>query len=993
MIRIMIIGTLLLGLCLITNEVNKEYYSQDSSVITEKPPFLLNDDYWVDSVMNTLSLEEKIGQLLMYPAYSNKDEKHVKEIEYLIENYKIGGLIFMQGDPISQVELINNYQQKSKIPLLIAMDAEWSLSMRLKNTILYPRQMMLGAIRDNQLIYEMGSEFARQLKRTGVHVNFAPVIDVNNNSFNPVINCRSFGEDKYNVAEKSYYYMKGMQDNGILAVGKHFPGHGDTDTDSHYFLPKINHDRYRLDSIELVPFKYLIKRGLGGIMTAHLFVPSIDSTINMPASLTKKAVENILIDELGFEGLIFTDALNMGGVTNHYKPGKSDVLALIAGNDILLFPNDAETVVDEIKKAIEDGLISIEAIEHRCKKILKAKYWAGLAEPPHICKENLIADLNNDQAGYMQQKLIENALTLAKNDNDIIPIKNLDSIKIALITFGNATKNDFQNRADNYASIDHYIYNIDFSNYGRIGLLNKLKDYDLVIASVHNTNRNPSRKFGIPSATINFIDELADQSNMILVLFANPYSIDYFMNIDKINSVLVAYNDWKITNDFAAQLIFGGIPAKGVLPVSPNKDFPAGTGFETKKIRLKFSKYPEDARVDASLIYKIDSLVEDGLVQKAYPGAHVMAIRNGVVFYNKTAGYHTDQKDNEVDEYDIFDLASLTKILATTLSLMKEYDNISFKLDDKLADYIPELRNTNKKNITYREALIHQGGLIAWIPFFRNTVLNDSVFNSIYSPMRIPGFEIQVAENLYMNNSYIDTIYKRLYDSNLRASKKYLYSDLGFYFLRDALENITDREIDSYIKEEFYNSIGAWSLTYNPLNHFDKTNIVPTEIDNYFRHQLLHGYVHDQGTAMLGGIAGHAGLFGNAGDVAKIMQMILQNGEYGDKQYFSDETVKLFTSYNNRCRSRRGLGFDKPDPRNRDNAVGGIYASEKAFGHLGFTGTMAWADPEYSLVFVFLSNRIYPDSDNRKLQKMRIRGNILDVLYKAIINYDLMNLE
>ena len=987
MFRIMTISLLLPLFCIITSTLNYSDSIAFSGIEHKSPPFINAETEWVDSVMNSLSLDEKIGQLLMYPAYSNKGGRHTDYIKSLITDYNIGGLIFMQGNPEDQVKLINEYQQTGKIPLLIAMDAEWSLSMRLQNTVLYPRQMMLGAIQDNYLIYNMGVEFARQLKRVGVHINFAPVADVNNNPLNPVINCRSFGEDIINVSKKSYYYMKGLQDNGILAVGKHFPGHGDTDTDSHYSLPKISHDRARLDSVELYPFRYLIKRGLGGIMTAHLFVPAIDSLDNMPTSLSPNAINGLLKAESGFKGLIFTDALNMGGITNHFKPGEADVMALIAGNDILVFANDARTVIKKIKNAVKKGLITEEAIDEKCRKVLMVKYWSGLDVRPQINSENITEELNSPRAELMQQKLIENAITVVKNDKNLLPVKGLDTLKIASIKFGSRDLSVFQNRMNYYADLDHFIYSKDVSEFGRKGLLDTLSSYDIVIASIHSTNRNPSSRFGISQSTINFIDDLSNQANIILNIFGNPYSLDYFKNARDIETIVISYNDWEITNDLSAQLIFGGIAAKGRLPVSPNEYFPVGSGVDTEKIRLKYSKFPEEVKVNREILKKIDSLLLDGLEEKAYPGARVMIARNGVVFYNKSIGYHTDKKDNPVNDFAIYDLASLTKVLSTTATIMRLYEQDKILLDDKISEYIPGLDTTDKKDINFRDILTHQSGLISWIPFYAETITDDSIFNAVYSSVQDDLFNIKVAENMYMHRSYLDTIYHRIFDSRIINRKRYLYSDVGFYILKDIIENITDTCFNDYVYNNFYNSLGANSLRYNPLNYFEKDIIVPTEIDKIFRKQLLHGYVHDYAAAMFGGIAGHAGLFGNANDVLKLMQMFLNNGEYGEERYFSEETVRLFTDYYDRSFSRRSLGFDKPEPNNNGNGIGGNYASKLSYGHLGFTGTMVWTDPEYDFVYVFLSNRVYPSANNRKLNSMRIRGNILDVIYEAIDEY------
>jgi beta-glucosidase-like glycosyl hydrolase/CubicO group peptidase (beta-lactamase class C family) len=953
------------------------------------PPFLKADSLWVDSVFNTLTPDERITQLLMYPAYSNKDSKHEEQIKNLIKDYKIGGLIFMQGGPERQARLLNEYQNISKVPLLISMDAEWSLSMRLDSTVMYPRQMMLGAIQDNGLIYEMGAEFARQLKRVGVHISFSPDVDVNNNPLNPVINDRSFGEDKYNVSLKAYSYMKGLQDNGILATAKHFPGHGDTGVDSHKSLPQINHDRNRLDSIELYPFKYLIEKGIGSVMVSHLFVPAIDSTHNIPATLSEKAITELLINELNFKGLVITDAMNMGGITNYYKPGKADLMALLAGNDIILFPNDIKLVLSEIKKAIEENLITQEEIDRRCKKVLMIKYWAGLDNPEPVDTENLYTDLNDTKAKYMRQRLVENALTLVKNNDSIIPLKKLDSIRIATISFGNDNLTEFQKRINYYAETDNYIYNSAINVYGKKELINKLKDYDIVIASIHKTNRLAAKKFGISDNTVSFIDELASETKVILDIFANPYSLKYFKNSGKMEAVVVSYNDWDITNDFSAQLIFGGIPAKGRLPVTPTEEFPAGSGFDTRKIRLKYSGIPEEAGVDSRFLYKVDSIFNSGLYAGAYPGGQIVAARNEIVFYQKSFGNHTTKDSKKVEDFDIYDLASVTKVIGTNLALMKLFDQNVYNLDDKISDYLPLLANSNKKSINFKDVLTHRAGLKSWIPFYSETIKTQEKRDEYYRTEYSDIFSVQVADSMFLTKFYEKIIYDELVKSAMNNYGSYIYSDLGFYLMRLFIEKETNENIDNYLYEKFYSPLGAWSTCYLPLNKFNKNSIVPTEIDSIYRIQLLHGYVHDQGAAMLGGISGHAGLFSNANDIAKIMQMILNKGQYGGERFISEGTIELFTKYQFLpTNNRRGICWDKKHPTDCNKGIGSKSSSDLAYGHSGYTGTMVWADPQYNFLYVFNSNRVFPNSENWKIIKMNIRTEIEEVLYEAFQSFD-----
>ncbi|PLX07574.1 MAG: serine hydrolase [Marinilabiliales bacterium] len=972
----------------ISDDYNEKIYADSP----KEPPFISSDSLWVDSVFNTFNNDEKIAQLLMVQAYSNKDQTHINYIERLITDYKIGGLIFMQGGPGRQVDLINNYQSLSQVPLLIAMDAEWSLSMRLDSTVYYTRQMLLGAIQDNDLIYEMGEEFARQLKRVGVHVNFAPVVDVNNNPENPVINDRSFGEDKFNVCIKSLNYMEGLQDNHILATAKHFPGHGDTDTDSHKSLPSIFHNRQRLDSLELYPFRYLIDKGISCVMVAHLFVPAIDSTENLPTTLSPKAVNGMLKKDLGFKGLVFTDALNMGGVTKYFKPGESDVKALIAGNDILLFPNDVELVISEVKKAIENGLISQEEIDEKCKKVLQAKYWAGLNEFEPISKDNLFEDLNNADARLLQQKLIENAITLVKDENNMIPLRRLDTLSIATIVFGTNQSSTFQTRLKYYAKTDDYIFNNDLIKYGKNELIEKLSSYDIVIAGIHGTSRYPSRDFGINQQTINFIDSLAKETNLILDVFANPYSLAKLKNINEIETLIVSYNDWTITNDLSAQLIFGGIGAKGRLPVSVGSVFEYGAGQDSEAIRLKYTSVPEEAGVDSDYLRLVDSVIDAGLKAGAFPGGQVAASRNGIVFYQRSFGYHTNDKEIAVKDFDIFDLASVTKVSGTLAALMKLHGEGVFELDDKLSDYVSLIDTTNKKDMKFRDILTHRAGLKSWIPFYKNTITDSERRKEVYSSVRTDTFSIQVADKMYMNLFYIDTIYKEICVSDLNPYGTYVYSDLGFYLFALLIEQETEMSLPDYLDKTFYSKLGAWTTGYHPLDRFSPEVVVPTEQDNIFRQQLLHGYVHDQGAAMLGGVSGNAGLFSSANDLLKVMQMYLNGGTYAGVDYLDYEIIDEFTKYQfNPVTNRRGLGFDKKHPTDTSKGIGSKSSSGLAFGHGGYTGTMVWVDPEYDFVYIFNSNRVCPSADNWKIIKLNIRTEIEEAFYQSFISYDKKN--
>ncbi|MCF6365688.1 MAG: serine hydrolase [Bacteroidales bacterium] len=943
---------------------------------------------WIDSIISKMSPDERLGQLFMVAAYPKQGKEHKNYLTKIIKDYKIGGLIMFQSGPVQQAKLTNYYQSISETPLMIAGDYEWGLSMRIDSTVRYPRQMMLGAIQNDLLVNEFGIEVARQCKRLGIHINFAPVIDVNNNADNPVINSRSFGELKENVARKGLAYMVGLQDNNILATGKHFPGHGDTDVDSHKDLPIILHSKERLDSLEMYPFKELIKTGLGGIMIAHLNIPSLDPSENAVSSLSKPIVTDILINKLKFKGLIFTDALGMNGVTKHYEPGETEVAALIAGIDVLLMPKDVPLAFQKIKEAIKKGLITQEEIDKRCRKILLAKKWFGLNNYKKIKINNIYKDLNSEYAKNLNRKLIESSLTLAVNKDKIIPFKNLDKETIASISIGNGQISNFQKTLNLYDKVENYTIlkdaNIDVFNKRII----QLSKYDKVIVSVHKMSRRP-KTFGINQNTINFVNKLSEKTKVVLVLFGNPYALSLFKKPEKLNAILVSYNDWKLTRSLSAQLLFGGITAQGELPVSAGELFKAGTGKLSVKQRLKYSNAFE-LGLKQDTINKIDSVVNDAITKGATPGATVLAIRNGIVFFQKSYGYHTYSKKRKTKNTDIYDLASLTKIASTLPSLMKLFDEGEIDINKKLSVYLPELRNTNKKDILIKDILAHQARLKPWIPFYRDTYEdeNKTVLNSkIYSTYKTGKFTVQVAGNLFINENYRDTIYQKIYDSELRSKKKYKYSDLGFILFHKLIEDITKEQQENYVYEKFYNSLGANTLGYLPLNRFKKSEIVPTEQDNFFRHQLIQGYVHDYAAAMTGGVNGHAGLFSNANDLAKLLQMYLQGGKYGKIRYISSKTLKKFSS----CafcknHNRRGLGFDRP--LRPTGGPSSQYASDLSFGHSGFTGTLVWIDPKYDFVYIFLSNRIHPKSENNKLLKMDVRTKVQDLFYKSFPDLD-----
>ncbi len=666
---------IILPFFLFFNSSYEDYkYKENSNNI--KHPFVDSDSRWVDSVFRSLSPDERIAQLFMIPVPSNKGKKYMESMSNFIKKYKVGGIIFFKGGPGRQIIMTNRFQKISKTPLLISIDGEWGLSMRLDSTTKFPRQMLIGAIQDEEVIYDMGVEIARQCKRIGVHVNFAPVIDVNNNPKNPVINSRSFGESRRNVASKGFAYMIGMQDNRVIATAKHFPGHGDTDTDSHKTLPIITHSRNRLDSIEIYPFKHLIDAGLGAIMIAHLYIPELDSTKNQASSLSKNIVTDILKKQLGFKGLVFTDALGMSGVSMYYPTGVTEVKALKAGVDVLLMSKSVPIAIAEIKKAIKLGELSQKDIDEKCKKILQAKYWVGLHKFKPLSLKNLYKELNSPNAKMVKRRIVESSITLLKNKNNILPIKKLDSVKIASLSIGRGGYTRFQTNLSLYANVKHFVISRNAAPSAYQNILKRISKYDIVIVGVHSWSRRPPN-FGVTQVAVNFVEQLSKRTKVILDIFANPYSIEKF-NSDDLHGLIMSYENIRLSQELSAQLIFGGIPARGKLPISAGK-FPVYSGLFDEKIRLKYS-IPKELNIDEIKLKTIDTIVMNGIKERAMPGCQIIAMKDGIVFYHKAFGHHTYKKKVPVELDHIYDLASVTKIAATTLSIMKLSDEGSFDI-------------------------------------------------------------------------------------------------------------------------------------------------------------------------------------------------------------------------------------------------------------------------------------------------------------------------
>ena len=948
---------------------------------------------WADSVFNSLTNDQRIAQLMIVRESSYTPEGPVyydSAVIAAIQKYNIGGICLFQGTPIKQAEFINHFQSIAKTPLMVTMDAEWGAGMRFDSVEPLNHQMMLGAMHDSTLVYEYGRMVARQLKRVGVRVDFAPDVDVNNNPGNPVINDRSFGQDKYKVASYGIAYMKGLQDEGVMACAKHFPGHGDVTVDSHLDLPVINKSMKQLDSLELYPFKRMFKSGVASVMIAHLYIPAIDTTANTATSISKKNVTGLLRNKLHFDGLTFTDALGMKGVAKYFPGGKIAVQSLIAGNDILSLPENVDSAIARIREAIDSNQLSWNDIYEKCKKVLTYKYMYGMSNPQPIKTENLTNDLNEGIA-EMKKLVAENAITVLNNkDKEFFPLTN-ENKRIAYVGIGVDSASTFGSRIEKDLGAQGFYFSYK-EDARRVLTLAKLikSHYNTVVIGIQNYHRYPANNFGITDYAFDLIKQLQtpDSANYKTILFdfGNPYAIKNFCDA---KNLVACYEDDSITQSVAADILEGKSLAKGTLSVTVCPKYKYGSGMLPKRI-MPLATPDEEGINSLQMTKDIDSIATAGIRDSAYPGCVVLVARHGKIIFEKAYGTYNYDTPEPVNLNSIYDMASVTKICATTLSVMKLHSEGKLDLNKTLGNYLPWTRKSDKKNLEIEDILLHQAGLVPDVVFYKKTVdpVTGESLHRYFRPDSSRRFNVRVAQNLYLRRDYADSMNQSILDSKLLPGKKrYVYSDNDFIFMADVVKAISGLRIDKYANKYFYKPMGLHSIGFNPRNWADTNLVAPTELDQYWRFQHLHADVHDEGSAMFGGVAGHAGLFSNAEDIGALLQMFLNGGSFKGKRYIKSSTLKLFTAYNSSI-SRRGIGFDKPQKDNYttsdEHPYPSRYASPLTFGHTGYTGTAIWVDPKYDLVYVFLSNRVNP-TRSTNLYKYNIRGAIEDAVYKAMV--------
>ena len=949
---------------------------------------------WVENRLSVMTLKEKIGQLFIHTVALQDTEPNRKNIRQAVKEYKVGGLLFSGGALSTQVTLTNFAQGMAGVPLLMTFDGEWGLAMRLKQISSFPKNRVLGCIQDNELLYEYGKEVARQCREIGVHVNFAPVADVDNNPLNPVINTRSFGGDPRNVTEKVIAYSRGLEEGGVLSVSKHFPGHGDTNVDSHKALPVLNFSRERMDSIEMYPFRKAVEVGLGGVMVGHLEVPALSKK---PASLSSEII-GILKQDFGFGGLVFTDALEMKGISNN-----ADVCAqaLIAGNDLLLAPRNLKRELDGVLKAVKAGHLTEEQITEKCRKVLTFKYALGLHQKQFVQMSGLQQRLNTPAAQELIDRLERAAVTVVSNDGGILPME-VDQKKTVILNIGTASQGTaFYQQLKKYMQVDCIQAHPD-----SIASLNRrLGKYEKVIVAIH------TEKYAAYQSMLNTLSARLPLVYVYLTPMKRIYNKGN--NWKKAAAVVMGHSGSMAVQHFVAEVLMGRAQATGRLSVEVKDYRKPGDGITVDLKKTKIYR-PEDYGMDASILAKIDEIALQGIQAKAFPGCQILILKDGAPVYDKCFGTFTYGGNEKVNAESIYDIASLTKTTATLLAVMKLYDEGRFGLTDPISKYVPAMKGSPKGRITIEDLLYHQSGLPGSWPFYREAI-NDSSYSGTFFKARLDAshhlqvdrklyvvddfkykdefistsrseeYPLQVADEVFVNDSFPKRMLEMIASDEIPLrDRRYRYSCLNFVLLKEMVEQISGMPMNEYLEKEFYAPMGMTRTLYRPLLRFKSEQIVPTVQKDYLRgRKELRGYVHDEIAAFMGGVSGNAGLFSTAHDVAKVYLMLADKGVYDGKRYLSLETCRLFMDRKSRI-SRRGLGFDKPEP-----AVGkGPCADEapaEVVGHTGFTGTCAWSDPKNGLVFVFLSNRIYPRPfDHKGLMTLNIRPRIQQLMYQAL---------
>ncbi|PKL87607.1 MAG: hypothetical protein CVV23_14535 [Ignavibacteriae bacterium HGW-Ignavibacteriae-2] len=930
----------------------------DFSGVPDNPfPLSKKAKQWVEETLAGMSVKDKCAQMIFSNTGNldtNMGSKSFKRLEKLVRDFHVGGLIFFQTNVYDQILITNYLQSISSVPLLISSDYELGPGMRLRDVVQFPHNMALGAANDTKLTYLTGKYSAELGRLVGVQLNYAPLLDVNNDYRNPVINIRAYSDDPKLISWHGNSFIKGMLDGRMISTAKHFPGHGATDLDSHLQLPLINTSKADLEKIDIVPFREAINSGVQAVMIGHLLVPALENRNGLPATLSPSIITDYLKDKLNFGGLVITDAMNMKAITDSFTTEEASKLAVMAGNDILLFPPNDSLAIEGIYKAVLKGEISENRINESVRKILSAKKWLHLDVIKKVDYKNAVVPINNPSYRRLALQVAEQSITLLKDNKNIIPLNPKSYYETVSISLSGSRNNL---SADQSRHIEDLIEKkLGYVKTYRLNLSSNSKNYskvfetarnaDLIILNLFLTKYYAEDSTFIDKEQKSFITSLIKLKKPLVVLnFGNPY---LFKDISEVGTYLCSYSHTKVSQEAMFNAITGKSEIRGKLPVSiPFTNFKIGDGL---KKQIKLLTVPEMISDSNYNFSQIDTLMARAVKDSVFPGSVLLIGHNKKIVYHKAFGSFTyDKKSRKMDTDAIFDLASITKAAGTTSAAMLLYDLGKLDLDKTVSSILPNFKGGGKEKIIIKHLLTHNSGLPAYKEYYKMYKTRD-----------------QIIDDLMKTNLIFE------------PGADYTYSDLGMITLQLVIEKIIGQPVDKFLKDNLFLPLTMTNTMYNPPPQ-KWFYCVPTEVDNYWRQTTLKGKVHDETAYMLGGVSGHAGLFSTASDLAKLLFVYVNNGKWNNKLIFKPETIDLFTRVHSKF-GERGYGWDIKS--NDDFSSAGQKFSSSAFGHTGFTGTSIWVDEKKDLFVILLTNRVYPTRDNKKIILFRpqLHNSIVDAI-------------
>ena len=926
---------------------------------------------WAESTLDKLTLREKIAQMMVYRMnmhYLNYNSDEWKEIEDLISSDGIGVLHIWFGETGSALTMLNKIQRESKIPILVEADIESGLGRRYPGAVTLPPMMAIAATGNSKFAYEAGRISAEESRGVGIHFNLAPVVDVNNNPKNPIINTRSFGEHPDSVIKYSREFIKGLHDHGMLTTAKHFPGHGDTETDSHSSLAQIPSDSARLWQIELPPFKNAIESGVDAIMVAHVNSPEYQIHSEDPATLSKFWIQDVLRSKMKFDGVIITDAMDMGGIVKKYSDSYALIETIKAGSDIIIQNNQMKKSIDLVEKAVKNGIISEQRINVSALKVLKMKERLGLDKNKIISMDDTHFSVGKKSNFDLASEIANRSITLVKNNDNILPLKPKSNDTFYIVDLYDGANNHNESIVTKSLRENGYkvrSFQIDKSDSLIVAnhILDQIPSDGLVLLNAYANPVEWKENIFLPSVEADFINRLIKKcSTVIITSFGSPYLIQDFPEAPV---YICAYKGSSVMQKAFLNALMGESDINGILPVTIPGIAKRGSGINLKSIKWEKKEQswipgkeikrirPNEISVNVD---ETKQMLLEAVADSAFPGGVILAAKNGEIFLHKAFGYHTYSKKKPVMRGNIYDLASITKVVATTSALMKLVDEKKLSLDDKVITYLPEFIGKQKmffdqkSMVTIRHLITHTSGL----PPFKKYFLMDG--------------NIQTKIDSIMNT-----------EPEIPLNQKMIYSDIGLIVLGKIIESVSQSSLDEYVDSVVFKPLGMKTTFYNPPIEKIK-RIIPTEYSSLYGETII-GYVHDENAKSIGGIAGHAGLFSTASDLSIFSQMMLNGGIYGWKRIFKSQSVTNFTKRANTIESSsRALGWDTPSGQ----SSGGVYLSASSFGHTGFTGTSLWIDPENQIFVILLTNAVHPNRNYKNPNYFDWRQKIHSSVYEEL---------